>query len=431
MPVIHCGIDETIHLVDRDAASCHRRAEVGMHNPGKCPFNHSSMFNGKLPSAAPAVLSRSDIENLAMRGVPQTAETTALELTMNFLRGFVGRGHPHLGRSGSVCPFAEAALTKDLIRFQTYSGPMDKESIKAATLQLCDYFLKLSPTSGPDKISKVAILIFPTMERADYRLIDEMFVDLISGFHSQGLIVGQLHPGSEGPGIRNPEFRPLRSPVPMVVIRHLSPYDLIFKAYNSSTFADYTQLYTVQDVPSQLRALYDEAANQFGYPESSNEIHPRVFQVLRASRAVYEVITEQTLASSIASGEVAPETTRERIGSPTESHILRDCDSDVFVVVVTGAGASLNLNAVRRAIGLDGLAPVDQHEVEALTSQPFDAVSPIGQSNVCTLIDSTLFADEYLLLAAGRVGCRLKMTPARLRVLTNARTGFFTTSHDL
>lgn len=392
----------------------------------KCPFHHSAKSKGKLSDDGPIVLSRSDIEDLAMRGAPETPESRALELTMNFLRGFVGRSHPHLGRSGNVCPFTEAALMKDLIRFQTYSGPLDKESIKATIVQLCDYFLELSPTSGPDKVSKAAILIFATMERAHYPLIDEVFCELLSGFISQGLIVGQLHPGSEGPGIRNPDFRPLRSPVPMVVIRHLSPHDVIFKAHKASAFADYNSLYTVDDVPPQLKALYDEAANKFGYPGSSNEIHPRVFKVLQASRAVYEVASEEAVASSIASRENTPESGRGGIGSPTESHILKDRDSGVFVLVVSGVGASLDLNAVRRTMGLDGLAPADRLEVEALTSQSFEAVSPIGQSDVCTLVDSALLADEYVLIASGRSGCTLKMTPEHLRVVTNARTGPFT-----
>jgi hypothetical protein len=43
-----------------------------------------------------------------------------------------------------------------------------------------------------------------------------------------GLLVGEFHAANANPGLHNPDFRPLRSPVPMLAIRHLVESDLAF-----------------------------------------------------------------------------------------------------------------------------------------------------------------------------------------------------------
>jgi hypothetical protein len=43
-----------------------------------------------------------------------------------------------------------------------------------------------------------------------------------------GLMLGEFHANNESPGLRNPDFRPLRSPIPMLAIRHMVDSDLPF-----------------------------------------------------------------------------------------------------------------------------------------------------------------------------------------------------------
>ena len=41
-------------------------------------------------------------------------------------------------------------------------------------------------------------------------------------------MLGDFHPFSQSPGIHNPDFRPLKSPIPMLVIRHMVISDWLF-----------------------------------------------------------------------------------------------------------------------------------------------------------------------------------------------------------
>ena len=52
-------------------------------------------------------------------------------------------------------------------------------------------------------------------------------------FVEAGLMVGEFHPTSEVGGSTNPAFRPMRSPVPAIVIREMSVHDIRFLAVSS------------------------------------------------------------------------------------------------------------------------------------------------------------------------------------------------------
>jgi hypothetical protein len=47
-------------------------------------------------------------------------------------------------------------------------------------------------------------------------------------FVADGLMVGQFHPVCANPGLWNEDFRPLRSPVPLLAIRQMLVFDLPF-----------------------------------------------------------------------------------------------------------------------------------------------------------------------------------------------------------
>lgn len=47
-------------------------------------------------------------------------------------------------------------------------------------------------------------------------------------FVQAGLMLGEFHPFNRTPGLRNKDFRPLRSPVPPLAIRHMAESDVDF-----------------------------------------------------------------------------------------------------------------------------------------------------------------------------------------------------------
>ena len=55
----------------------------------------------------------------------------------------------------------------------------------------------------------------------------------------RGKMIGFFHPGNDDPGVWNPDFRPLRSPLPLIVIRHLVMSDAPFVAKRPRLWAPY------------------------------------------------------------------------------------------------------------------------------------------------------------------------------------------------
>ncbi len=60
------------------------------------------------------------------------------------------------------------------------------------------------------------------------KLIDSVQQKLKPLFVESGLMIGEFHKRNESPGLHNPNFRPLRSPIPLLAIRFMVEADLPF-----------------------------------------------------------------------------------------------------------------------------------------------------------------------------------------------------------
>jgi len=70
-------------------------------------------------------------------------------------------------------------------------------------------------------------------------------------------MIGEFHNGPpDKGGLWNPAFRPLRSPVPMLVVRHMVPTDYPFLRDDPDQSRAYLRLFGDQ-VPVQLRELVE------------------------------------------------------------------------------------------------------------------------------------------------------------------------------
>ncbi|XGV97451.1 MAG: DUF6875 domain-containing protein [Leptolyngbya sp. BL-A-14] len=164
-----------------------------------------------------------------------------------WVKNFLGRPHPNLGRSGPVCPFVPRALQLDTIRLAVIrTHAMDASQIEEIVRCYRDQFLALEPQSGELAFYKAILLVFPdvSVEQAP-KLIDAVQQKLKPFFVEQGLMIGEFHQQNETPGLHNPDFRPLRSPIPMLAIRFMAETDLPF-------------LERISDQP-QLRVRYLQA----------------------------------------------------------------------------------------------------------------------------------------------------------------------------
>jgi uncharacterized protein DUF6875 len=128
-----------------------------------------------------------------------------------------------------VCPFVPGALKLDTIWLTELQNERPSfERLSAIVNAYRSVFVQMQPKSGPDALNKVFLMAFPDFDAEGTRVIEKVQSTLKRLFVDMGLLVGEFHAANENPGLHNPDFRPLRSPVPMLAIRHLVESDLAF-----------------------------------------------------------------------------------------------------------------------------------------------------------------------------------------------------------
>jgi hypothetical protein len=150
--------------------------------------------------------------------------------TSQWLKTFLARPHPDLGRPGTVCPFVPKAINLDYIRLRVIrSHNLVQQQVVNIVLPYLNTFLELEPTEPEDSLHKAILLVFPDISHEDApRLIDSVQKQLKPLFVESGLMLGEFHKRNQTPGLHNPNFRPLRSPIPMLAIRFMVESDLSF-----------------------------------------------------------------------------------------------------------------------------------------------------------------------------------------------------------
>lgn len=195
-----------------------------------------------------------------------------LRLVAAWARSYLCQPHPQLGRSGPVCPYTPSSLQSGLF-FLTFlrGSELRAGDISARLLAYRDWFLELAPREGGESLLKTILLLLPDLRAADVpRLIEGTQSLLRADYVARGLMLGEFHAGPPSkPGLWNPDFRPLYSPVPMLVIRHMVPTDFAF-------------------LRDDLRLL------GFYLARHGREIPPRLHEEVRAAAAAHGLALPET-----------------------------------------------------------------------------------------------------------------------------------------
>jgi hypothetical protein len=203
--------------------------------------------------------------------------------TTEWLRSFLAQPHPDLGRSGSICPFLPDALQLNTIQLSTIrTQGVDQQIVEDTVRQYRDVFLELEPQNGEHALYKALLLLFPDVSEPEApTLIDGIQQKLKPFFVEAGLMIGEFHPWSNSSGLHNPNFYPLRSPVPMLAIRFMTESDLPF-------------MHRATDQP-HLRVRYLEA-----YLQHLNPVIVNTTKLVKAQEALAQAQLEQ---ANMQSGE--------------------------------------------------------------------------------------------------------------------------------
>lgn len=156
---------------------------------------------------------------------------SAVQSIIRYVREFLAKPNPNLGRKGPVCPFVPTSLKFDCLYFavMTREDVSDVDELETMMVTAIDTFKNLEPKSGPKVTFKAIVFIFPDMEKADIPvMIDALQKKLKPVFVEEGLMLGEFHKGNNATGLRNKSFFPLRTAYPCLAIRHMVPSDIAF-----------------------------------------------------------------------------------------------------------------------------------------------------------------------------------------------------------
>lgn len=204
-----------------NSQGAHARARDTQHRPGERVCGDKNQ--GTL--SRPRLMRISEVERSFDPSSP-------LCCIADWIRKFLACPHPQLGRNGTVCPFVPVALAGDTIWMaEVAEATASFDHIATIITEYRDLFLNTEPKSGPEAMNKAFLVVFSQLARQGAEgaaIVDKVQATLKQYFVAMGLMLGEFHAANESPGLRNPDFRPLRSPIPMLAIRHMVESDLPF-----------------------------------------------------------------------------------------------------------------------------------------------------------------------------------------------------------
>jgi hypothetical protein len=168
-------------------------------------------------------------------------QLNALRTIVRWAKEFLTHPHPDLGRRGPVCPWVRGALARGTFWLALHEGAGIDQ---AGAIEVMNRYRDLHAAlcAGPGDTMKTIVVLFPDIPREQApEVIDEVQRILKPGFVARGLMVGQFHPDCPEPGLRNPRFRPLQAPVPLLVVRSMVAGDRPFLAHDRRFLCQYEQ----------------------------------------------------------------------------------------------------------------------------------------------------------------------------------------------
>ncbi|MDP9631917.1 UNVERIFIED_ORG: hypothetical protein J2W85_003996 [Ensifer adhaerens] len=177
-------------------------------------------------------------------GVSQGSDIAQL---LDWVDSYLMNGHPDLGRTGAVCPFTRQAAKIDTVRLAISDARAEDEDTAFALIRGAFGELEAIPCKPAMKHFRTVIVGFPGCADADGIAMLKR-IQRRHRFYSlaRARMIGMMHAGSEDRGLWNPDFRPLRSPMPVLAIRHLVENDAPFAALHPALMVAYLARFPIK-----------------------------------------------------------------------------------------------------------------------------------------------------------------------------------------
>ncbi|MGW0391583.1 DUF6875 domain-containing protein [Streptomyces sp. NPDC003042] len=154
----------------------------------------------------------------------------AWQVVEQWVRSYLCRPHPELGRGGAVCPFTVRAVRRRTLYGVVWPHLVDEVGDMTAIMgRYALWFDRFGEDADAERALLVAFPALPPSRHVP--LIEGTQRALKTSLAWRGLMIGEFHDGPPPtPGVRNPAFRPLRSPVPLLALRRMVRPDHLFLA---------------------------------------------------------------------------------------------------------------------------------------------------------------------------------------------------------
>lgn len=182
------------------------------------------------------------------------ADDPAMQTLIGWVESYLMRGHADLGRTGAVCPFTKQAAKLDTVRLAiSRAGPDDADEA-FALIRKCFAELEEIPCKPGMEHFRTIIVGFPDCATPEGMTMLEG-VQKGHKFYSLSRfrMIGYMFAGNEATGLWNPDFRPLRAPMPVLAIRHLVEQDAPFAARHPLLMVPYLAKFKI----AGLKRLYE------------------------------------------------------------------------------------------------------------------------------------------------------------------------------
>ena len=147
----------------------------------------------------------------------------ALGAVADWIRDFVLQPDDQLGRPGPVCPFMPTSVERQ----RTWLTPEHVGDGGAAhVVEVLNGYerrlLDLGPPDGGDTGLDVITVVFPDLPAGRAQSVFDAALGEIAvpSYVEDGIVFGPFFNGNQATAIYNDGFRPFRSPVPFVFVRH-------------------------------------------------------------------------------------------------------------------------------------------------------------------------------------------------------------------
>jgi hypothetical protein len=164
-----------------------------------------------------------DLEDVSRTRELAERDLDVLHGVADWIKTYVVKPHKDLGRVGTVCPFVPGSLErKTLWLAPEQIADRDVPEVVELMSGYKRLLLDTRPTEGDDVIYNVIVVVFTDLssDRAQ-GVVDDVLEHLaVPSYVEDGILFGPYYEGNKGTAIYNASFRPFRSPVPFLFVRH-------------------------------------------------------------------------------------------------------------------------------------------------------------------------------------------------------------------